>query len=261
MTASRVTEPGGIPVGYRECAGRGTVLVCRAALYDALRNAVAGDTLHGWASRQPGARALHGRGVAWVTRIAGGPEVVVRHAWHGGALAGVTRDVFLAPSRAPHELDVALRLAEAGVPTPDVIAYATYVVAGPFCRADVVTAYVDGADLPAALAAHPAPEDRRAITAAVSNLLHALWRAGARHADLNVRNILVARDAGAFRALVLDVDRVTFGAPASPAVARANAKRLSRSIHKWRTMHGLEITDDDVARMTTPGSGPAEIRP
>ncbi len=262
MIAARTADVGGLPpAGYCECAGRGTVLVCRAALCDVLRDAVAtGGTLHGWASRQPGARALRGRGVAWAVRLTTGPEVVVRHAWHGGVLARVTRDVFLAPTRAPHELAVALRLAAAGVPTPDVLAFATYVVAGPFCRADVVTACVDGADLPAALAAHPAPGDRDAIAAAVSMLMHALWRAGARHADLNARNILVTRAPEGFRALVLDVDRVVFGRPASDAVARANRQRLSASLRKWRAQHGLDISDAEIARMTSPDRSAAGVQ-
>lgn len=259
MTALMTAEPGGPPVGYRECAGHGTVLVCREDLLDTLRAALGRGTLHSWASAQPGGRPLQGRGVSWMVRIPGGPVAVVRHTWHGGALASLTRDVFLAPTRAPHELHVALRLEDARVPTPEVLAYATYAVAGPFCRADVVTAYVDGTDLPAALAAHPAADDRRAITAAVSRLMHALWHAGARHADLNARNILIARAEDGFRALVLDVDRVTFHAPRSDAVARANVERLSRSIHKWRTVYGLDIADADVTRMTglrTDGSEP-----
>lgn len=254
MTALLAAGAAGPPAGYVESAGHGTVLVCRPEYHGALRRSLSEGTLHEWASRQPGARPLHGRGVAWVARLADGPEVVVRHTWHGGALARVTRDVFLAPTRAPHELRVAARLRESGVATPDVIAYATYAVAGPFCRADVLTSYVDGADLPAALAAHPAPDDRRAITAAVSRLLRGLWRAGARHADLNARNILVTRDANGFHALVLDVDRVTFQEPGSDGVGRANVERLARSIHKLRTRHGLTIADADVTRMTGLGS-------
>jgi 3-deoxy-D-manno-octulosonic acid kinase len=66
--------------------------------------------------------------------------VVVRHAWHGGLLAPLTRDLFAPPTRAPHELRVALRLADAGVPTPEVVGLRHVRRAARARRGDVLTA-------------------------------------------------------------------------------------------------------------------------
>jgi len=42
------------------------------------------------------------------------------------------------------------RLADAGVPTPEIVAYAVYPAFGPFARADVATRALDGRDFPEA---------------------------------------------------------------------------------------------------------------
>src|SRR5919205_114439 len=95
-----------------------------------------------------------GRGVAYAVALPDdATRVVVRRSRHGGVLAPITGERFLGPTRAPRELDVALRLARLGVPTPEVVAFATY-PAGPLVRrADVLTREVeDAVDLASALA-------------------------------------------------------------------------------------------------------------
>jgi hypothetical protein len=173
----------------------------------------AGTTLHAWAAATRQARPLRGRDTAYATVLADIP-VVVRHSRHGGLLAPITRDLFLAPTRAPHELDVSLRLGAAGVPTPEVVAYATYAVMPGVRRADVVTREIAGRELDSA-------EDAEGLLAALS-------RAGAVHPDLNMRNVLVD---GA-TAYVLDVDRVYFLAPGDRRVGERNRSRLMRSARK-----------------------------
>jgi RIO-like serine/threonine protein kinase len=172
-----------------------------------------GQTIHAWASRQPGARALRGRGTSYATRLAG-ERVVVRHSRHGGLLAAMTQDFFLAPTRAPHELEVSIRLRQAGVPTPEVIAYATYAVLPGVRRADVVTREVAGREL--------------VSVGEADGLLAALSRAGAVHPDLNMRNVLV----DGTTAYVLDVDRVYFLSPGDPRITEKNSARLLRSARK-----------------------------
>lgn len=172
-----------------------------------------GTTLHAWAEASPGARALRGRGTSYAVALDGAP-VVVRHSRHGGLLAPLTRDFFLGPTRAPHELDVSIRLRHAGVPTPEVVAYATYEVAPGVRRADVVTREVAGLAL-------------ESIDAAES-LLDAMTQAGAVHPDLNARNVLVAGKT----VYVLDVDRVYFLPPDDPRVIARNRARLARSARK-----------------------------
>jgi hypothetical protein len=230
------------PAGYRSAAIGGTLLVSQDAHFDAMRSALGMGTLHAWASTQPGARAMQGREVAWATTVPGGRPVVVRHSRHGGLLAPLTQDLFLAPTRAPSELDIAVRLRAARVATPDVIAYAVYSAAGPLCRADVVTEWLDGADLPAAWAT-ASVEDRGRIADAVADLISSLADAGARHHDFNAKNIIVRRDGA--QAWVIDVDRVTFDGGTAGAIASQNARRLARSIAKLRA--GAAFAFDDAS--------------
>jgi 3-deoxy-D-manno-octulosonic acid kinase len=78
--------------------------------------------------------------------------VVVRHAWHGGLLRRLTRDLFAPPTRAPGELRTSERLRAAGVRTPAVVAFARYPAPLGLRRVDVATRLVPGArDLAAVL--------------------------------------------------------------------------------------------------------------
>jgi 3-deoxy-D-manno-octulosonic acid kinase len=177
--------------------------------------------------------------------------VVVRHSRHGGLLAPVTGDRFLPPTRAPHELRTALRLAAAGVATPEVVAYATYPAGTLFRRSDVATREVaGGSDLGELLAIVHPPPDLDAILQATADLLRALERAGARHPDLNVGNVLIVGEADASRrAIVLDVDRVAFGQPGDRSIGEANLRRLLRSARKLRARGEIVVSDDDLARL------------
>jgi 3-deoxy-D-manno-octulosonic acid kinase len=187
------------------------VLEAFAAAVDAVL--ASGETLHGWAARTPNAKPLRGRDVAYATVLDGAP-VVVRHSRHGGVLAPITRDFFLAPTRAPHELDVAIRLRAAGVPTPEIVAYATYTVIPGIERADVVTREIAGHEL-------ASPQE-------AEGLLAALRDAGAVHPDLNMRNVLVD---GA-TAYVLDIDTVYFLRADDHRIDQRNRARLMRSAQK-----------------------------
>jgi len=181
----------------------------------------------------------------------GETRVVVRHSRHGGLLAPVTGDRFLPPTRAPHELRTALRLAEAHVPTPEVIAYATYPAGAMFRRSDVATReVVGGKDLGDVLARAGDGEARTKALGATAELLRALERAGARHPDLNVTNVLiVATDGLPPRALVLDVDRVVFGERGDVRIGAANVRRLLRSARKLRANGRITISDEELSRL------------
>jgi hypothetical protein len=137
------------------------------------------------------------------------------------------------------------------------VAYAIYDAPAALRRSDVVTREIAaGRDFGAVLADPPTTDasraDRRAALDAVAVLLGALARIGARHPDLNVKNILLAPagdERGGPLAFVLDVDRVTFAEPGSPAVAAANLERLLRSMRRWRDRRGAPIADDELRRL------------
>jgi 3-deoxy-D-manno-octulosonic acid kinase len=247
------------PAGYTRFVLRGADVVALGACADAVRRAVGERSLYDYAATHPGRRELRGRGIAYAVPLPDGEtRVVVRHSRHGGLLAPVTGDRFLAPTRAPHELRTALRLAEAGVPTPEVIAYATYPAGGVFRRSDVATREVVGGRDLADLLAGPDEDGRAAALAATIELLRTLERAGARHPDLNVTNVLVvaAPDGVPARALVLDVDRVVFGRPDDRRIGAANVRRLVRSARKLRANGRIAISDAELSHLAAAATGP-----
>lgn len=247
-----------VPAGYVRVAVGSARLVCRADLADALADALrAHGTLYAFAQARPDRRELRGRAAAWAVTLPGGDDVVVRHSWHGGLLAPLTRDLFVPPTRAPHELALSARLRAAGVRTPEVVAYAVYPATLGLVRADVVTRLVpESQDLAALLRTLPLVRDPRGPwVRATAALLHALANAGVRHPDLNLKNVLVtpaprADDATALDAWVLDLDVARAARSPSDgrrhAIGEANLQRLERSIHRWRTQRGLGVSDLEI---------------
>jgi hypothetical protein len=75
---------------------------------------------------------------------------------------------------------------------------------------------------------------RERAWSATRGLVRALNAAGARHHDLNVKNILIAPAKVGLEAWVLDVDRVEFGRPDEASVREGKSARLLPSATKWR---------------------------
>jgi hypothetical protein len=244
------------PAGFvRVTAGR-CVAVAREAHADDARRMLAEGTLYEAAARDLGARRFVGRGVAYAVALpATGTRAVVRHNRHGGLFAPITRDLFLPPTRAPHELAVALRLRELGVPTPDVLMYGLSPAPFPFRRADVVTREVEGGrDLAAFMRREVRDDGRAAAWSAARTLVQLMNDAGVRHHDLNVKTVLIEPTERGFAAYLLDVDRVTFGARGSAEIARANVARLLRSARKWRDERGVLFDERELAPLGAVGA-------
>ena len=243
-----------VPAGYVEVAEGDARAVALAPLARAIRDALSRGTLYAYAARHPARRELRGRAPAFAVPLPDeSARVVVRHAWHGGALRRITGDRFLAPTRAPRELAIALRLAEAGVPTPEIVAYATY-PAGPLLRrSDVASREIPEArDLAVVLRDGPHGNARGVALEATARLLAQLARAGARHADLNLKNVLLAAaPGGAMTAYAIDVDRVTFHDGDATGVLSANHARLARSARKWRDVRGVAVDEAELAALET----------
>ena len=243
MTASADATPAGyVRVGV---APRQAVVREREA--NDVHAVLTAATLHEWASRVYGANLYTGRAPAFgVVLPSSGTRVVVRHARHGGMLAPVTGDLFTGAGRAPHELAMSARLAEALVPTPAFVGYAVYPVGFGLSRIDVMVEEIAAArDLANVIRdGGVTPE----VIEATAQLLAALARAGARHEDLNLKNVLISRAGmpnGAPtgpRAYAIDVDRVSLGHPRVRAM-ESNLARLARSARKWR--RGRELPFDD----------------
>ena len=236
-----------LPPGYESIVAGETTIIALASARSALLAAAAHGTLYAFAQRHPDRRDLAGRGTAYAVPLPDGTRAVIRHNRHGGFLAPVTGDVFFSPTRAPHELRVAARLASENVCTPQILGVAIYPCAPLLARSDVVSREIVGSrDLELLLLDSPSgSNNRRVALDATANLFRALRRAGARHADLNLKNVLIGRDDVAY---VIDVDRVSFHEPMSPAVAQANWRRFLRSARKWQTK-GLKLADAELVRL------------
>jgi len=249
-----------IPPGYERLLLGHAVAVARADFAISVRRSLvsadgARSTLLEFASKQPHARVLQGRGAAYsVSLPQSTTRVVVRHNRHGGLFAGFTGDLFLAPTRGPHELDMSLELSRHGVPTPDVLAFVLYPPGGVLQRCDVVTREIVGGRDLAEIMTHDGGPERAAAMAATALLVAALARAGARHADLNAKNILVTYET----AYVLDLDRVTLGTAPAEAL-EANLARLGRSLRKWRDRFAARISERDIAELETGSRRAAEV--
>lgn len=238
-----------VPSGYERLLLGHAVAVARSDAASSIRRAlVSADgtraTLHEYASRHPTTRAYEGRSVAYSCSLPGyqAGRVVVRHNRHGGLFAAITGDRFFSPTRAPHELEMSLALSERGIPTPPVIAYVLYPPGGVIQRADVCSMELaGGADL-AKILTRDGESARTAALRATADLVGLLSREGARHHDLNAKNVLLLGSS----ACVLDVDRVVLGVEPERALD-ANLDRLARSLRKWRDRFAARVAEVDIA--------------
>jgi 3-deoxy-D-manno-octulosonic acid kinase len=239
-----------LPAGFVGFSVDRTDVVCAEYVAGAVRTALAAGTLYRYAETHPTARALAGRGIAYAATLPGDVErAVIRHNRHGGFFARLTQDIFQRPTRAPYELATSERLRRSGVPTPTMLGYAMYPVAPGFCRVDVMSREVsDSFDLSAVLV-DPGRAPLDEAWRATAQLVASMNEIGARHHDLNVKNVLLRHaPRGGLEAMVLDVDRVEF-MPVSGAVAEGNSARLVRSVRKWQGERGAAISDADIANL------------
>ena len=239
------------PPGYVRVGVAPRQAVVRERESNDVRAILTASTLHGWAANVYGAHLYTGRAPAYgVVLPSSQTRVVVRHARHGGLLAPLTTDLFTGAGRAPHELETATRLAKAEVPTPAFVGYAIYPAGFGFSRIDVLVEEIVGARDLANVVRDGGMTP--ALVNATARLLAALARAGARHEDLNLKNVLISRapvpdvSAGEPVAYAIDVDRVTFGHPRVRAM-EANIARLARSARKWRRGRELPFEEEHLA--------------
>jgi len=244
---------GAPPAGYVRVGVAPREAIVREREANDVRAVLTATTLHDWASRVYGANLYTGRAPAFgVALPSSGTRVVVRHARHGGLLAPLTSDLFSGAGRAPHELATSAQLAAASVPTPAFVGYAVYPAAFGLSRIDVLVEEVPGArDLANVIRDGGMTP---ALIDATPRLLAALARAGARHEDLNLKNVLVSREPAPDgapadpTAYAIDVDRVSFGHPRVRAM-EANIARLARSARKWRRGRELPIDEEQLAAL------------
>lgn len=178
---------------------------------------------------------LHGRGRLRLLHLGNGATALVRPFRHGGMLRHLTGEVFFTwPPRPFNELVVTEEARGRGVACPEIFAAGIERLWGPCYRGWLVTAKLEGAlDLWAALQSGSAEKNGRALLRAVARELRHMHRQGVCHADLNLKNILVRRQADGLKSYIIDLDKARlFPGEVPPEKARKNLDRLLRSVCK-----------------------------
>jgi tRNA A-37 threonylcarbamoyl transferase component Bud32 len=163
---------------------------------------------------------------------------VVRKYHHGGLWGRVARDLFLGSGRMLRELATYEHAWRRGVPTCQTAALRIEHVAGPLCRAYLVTVRIEGARNVEAYARSvgggwPAPREEAKISGAIASALRKLHDSGIFHSDLNVKNILLRETLEGPEAFVIDFDRAVLMNHVSLDARMQNLVRLDRSVLKW----------------------------
>ncbi|MCP1673170.1 3-deoxy-D-manno-octulosonic acid kinase [Natronocella acetinitrilica] len=168
-----------------------------------------------------------GRRSAWFLRF-GDRNMVLRHYWRGGMVARISADVYvwtgLERTRPWREWHLLAQMRAAGLPVPVPVA-ARVSRQGPGYRGDLLTLAIPGAE-PLDTVIH-AGADNVALWGSIGKTIRRFHIAGFRHADLNVRNILVDAER---RIWLIDWDRGTHRTDHDWALG--NIARLRRSLQK-----------------------------
>lgn len=190
-------RPGGVD-GYVRVSVHGADVMALPEAIDFVIGAIEeAGSLYAGAAARPDARRLNGRGTTWCIAAPGGDGAwAVRHCLRGGAVARVLADryVRLGRGRPFRELRAVVRARARQVAMPRVAAAVIH-PHGPIYRGDVATELVpDAVDL-AAVAFGPArwdPAARVVAWRAAGRLVREAAGAGVFHADLNLKNIVIA---------------------------------------------------------------------
>lgn len=180
-----------------------------------------------WLQRGPVSITERGRGNSMV--VAGkGEQWVVRHYRRGGLPGPIMGDLYLwtgeARTRPAREWRLLCDLWQLGLAVPRPVA-ARYVRHGPFYRADMITALIEGSRAWSGILLDGRGKD--AQFAAVGSAIRSLHDSGVYHADLNAHNILLDADN---RVYFVDFDRAR--RRSAGAWRDKNLIRLERSLNK-----------------------------
>lgn len=233
-----------------------------------------GETLHESASRDREGFHLPGRAPVWVIpeKASSGATFsdlqlktrwAVRHYSRGGSVFSRLlgdRFVRIGEARPTFEIRISEGARRRGIPTPRIVAAATY-RRKLFYRADLVTMFVPQSENLAETlfdthrkGAGGASERLEALGAAGA-LLKAMAEKGLQHRDLNAGNILLQWAGAAPSAHVLDLDRARLLPEGRRAGTGSMLRRLSRSIRKWEARTGLRLSDREWTTLERAAAG------
>jgi 3-deoxy-D-manno-octulosonic acid kinase len=187
------------------------------------------------AARHPS--GLHGRGEVALLELpcADGSRsvAILRPYRRGGLVAQLFEDRYLDATRARDELELYLEAQRRGIESLEVLAAMTWRCKGPGYRHGIVTRRLDAVEDLAATMTGRAPTDVRSAMTAAGRAIAKMHDAGLDHADLNLKNVLIACCDEGPKAFIIDLDRSRFASPPlSQARRDDNMLRLLRSFLK-----------------------------
>jgi tRNA A-37 threonylcarbamoyl transferase component Bud32 len=216
--------------GFETRKEGGTLLLTRGPLTEYMAGRPAAD-LAGEARD-----TVEGRRIHTVLELPGEARAVVRHYVHGGLLRKVTGSRYAGSERFFEEIRVSEHLRASGVNTPEVLGLFIQTGKLGFCRGALVTRMVEGGkDLLEFLQSDEGisqvadPVSKRALIRSAAQQTRRMHDAGVCHADLHIKNLLLAPDG---RIFILDLDRASIRRKLGRTRRLANLIRLGRSLEK-----------------------------
>jgi tRNA A-37 threonylcarbamoyl transferase component Bud32 len=179
--------------------------------------------------------------------IRDGERMVLRQYSHGGFLRTFTGSLYLFGSRSFQELALIEKIRSCRIPTLQPIAAVHQSIFWPFYHAYLLSLEIphskDLIQYFREIGSHPSRENlilKRKTIRSIGLLLKAFHQSGFFHADLQLKNILVAGD----QLFLIDFDRSYQKTMLSIRERMKNLLRLNRSVEKWKRV-GLPITRTD----------------
>jgi len=187
-----------------------------------------------WAEPEP-MPGVRSRGGVGTLRLRDDLVAVVRQLRRGGAFGRLLGERYPGPARVRKELEVLVRLRDEGVP---VVVPLAALARRPrtFWRLRLLTELLaDASPLPSFCAAHPHAHRWAVEAAAVTVRL--CFSAGLSHPDLRPDNVLCRLQGDKIRAVLVDLDRASIGAPPDEKKRDAMLVRMARYLHR----HGKRL--------------------
>ncbi len=210
-----------------------------------VREELAGSLAPAGLDRFPEAAAIGnpgpagGRAAVRRIEIDQGPPLVLKTYRRGGLAGRLLGDRYTGNSRAYDELQVCAAAAAAGLNVPLIQIFWVQQVSRFRFRFAAATREIPQAeDSFQALRRLEGKSERQQLLTAIATQIRGLHDAGINHPDLNLGNILIARDSGADRIHLIDFDRATLGD--GPLARR---ERDTTLIRIYRSLVKLSLPD------------------
>ena len=232
-----------VPPGFSRRVVTGARAVLRDDVADAL---LAAGVAEPESMRARALARYEGRGRPFGVDVPGAGRVFVRQYLHGGALRGVTGELFRGEGRFLGELSALAAAARARVPVPEALGVVSRPASLGLRHGWLVAREVPAStDVLRLLGSNPPPRRRRAVLAASGRAIRALHDAGFEHRDLHFKNLLAL---GGDAVLIVDLDGVRHRATLTREQRLAGLFRFDRFAAKQAAL-GLPVSRTDRLRV------------